>query len=127
MSLPKSILVLVLAVSMLLSAFLVPIMYLDYNLRKDYISEVLCVNRAKPMTVCGGQCYLAKQLDKAQEQQDKEQSLNLKLDLNFFQEQTSEIQFNIARNVTSSEYKRYQVSHWADAYIGSVFQPPQSV
>lgn len=37
----------------------------DYVLRYDYISEVLCENRSKPEKHCHGKCYLAKSMKKA--------------------------------------------------------------
>ena len=47
--------------------------YLDYFVNYQYISEVLCINKEKPMSTCNGKCYLSKQLKEAQqtEKQDK--------------------------------------------------------
>jgi hypothetical protein len=36
-----------------------------FQLNRDYIAEVLCLNRNDEMTVCKGQCYLKKNLDLA--------------------------------------------------------------
>ncbi|MEM6522273.1 MAG: hypothetical protein AAGF85_10605 [Bacteroidota bacterium] len=38
---------------------------IDFELNKGYIQDFLCINRDKPVTVCGGKCYLTKQLKKA--------------------------------------------------------------
>ncbi|HTN08310.1 hypothetical protein [Agriterribacter sp.] len=43
----------------------------DYFFNKSYIAEVLCINKSKPETHCNGKCYLAKQIDK-QEKQDQQ-------------------------------------------------------
>jgi hypothetical protein len=47
--------------------------YLDYFVNYEYISEVLCINKEKPMLTCNGKCYLSQQLKEAQqtEKQDK--------------------------------------------------------
>ncbi|HHP7241749.1 MAG TPA: hypothetical protein ACFCUD_08745 [Cyclobacteriaceae bacterium] len=47
--------------------------YLDYFVNYEYISEVLCINKDKPMSTCDGKCYLSQQLKEAQqtEKQDK--------------------------------------------------------
>ena len=45
----------------------VPVVYLDFELNKEYIIENLCENRFKPELNCNGQCYLAKQLHKVAE------------------------------------------------------------
>lgn len=34
-----------------------------FHLNKDYIAEVLCINKEKPITMCHGQCFLNKNLD----------------------------------------------------------------
>lgn len=36
-----------------------------FQLNRDYIAEVLCINKEKPMTMCNGQCFLDKNLDVA--------------------------------------------------------------
>ena len=43
---------------------IVPFVYLDFELRKEYIVENLCENRFTPQLHCNGKCYLAKQLHK---------------------------------------------------------------
>jgi hypothetical protein len=116
-----------LALSMLISAFLVPLVYLDYNLRKDYISEVLCINKAKPMTLCDGQCYLKKQLDNAQTQQDEEKSLSGKLELNFINQFPDFINLQSISDDLDLKFGNFIESFWIDPYQLSVFQPPQSV
>jgi hypothetical protein len=45
----------------------VPVVYLDFELNKEYIIQNLCENRFKPELNCNGQCYLAKQLHKVAE------------------------------------------------------------
>jgi hypothetical protein len=46
---------------------LVPFVYLDFELRKEFIIKNLCENRFKPQLHCDGKCYLAKQLQKVAE------------------------------------------------------------
>ncbi|QHT67698.1 hypothetical protein GXP67_14195 [Rhodocytophaga rosea] len=36
-----------------------------YELNKDIIARVLCINKAEPENTCQGKCYLAKQLKQA--------------------------------------------------------------
>ncbi|WP_291248384.1 hypothetical protein [Flavobacterium sp.] len=42
---------------------------LEYAVNYEYISKVLCVNKAKPMMHCNGKCHLMKELAKAQEEE----------------------------------------------------------
>jgi len=48
--------------------FLKPIFpVIEYGVNYDYISKVLCENKAKPMMHCNGKCHLMKELAKAAE------------------------------------------------------------
>ena len=40
---------------------------IDYIVNYEYISKVLCVNKAKPKLQCNGKCHLMKQLAKTSE------------------------------------------------------------
>lgn len=40
---------------------------LDYVVNYEYISKVLCVNKAKPKLQCNGKCHLMKELAKTSE------------------------------------------------------------
>jgi hypothetical protein len=46
---------------------------IDYQLRKDFIAKVLCINKQKPQLNCNGKCFLAKRLKTAEEQESKTQ------------------------------------------------------
>lgn len=49
--------------------------YLEYYANYQYISEVLCVNKDKPLLNCNGKCYLSQQLKKAQENENKDKKI----------------------------------------------------
>lgn len=53
--------------------FMAPIIFANYELRKDFIIKNYCVNKNRPEMHCDGKCYLAKQLEKA-EQEDQKQA-----------------------------------------------------
>ena len=53
---------------------LVPFVYLDFELRKEFIIKNLCENRFKPQLHCDGKCYLAKQLTKVAEGHAREEA-----------------------------------------------------
>ena len=53
-----------------LTAMVKPVLpVLEYVINQDYIAEVLCINKDKPMLNCNGKCYLS-QLIKKQQQDD---------------------------------------------------------
>ena len=52
--------------------FLKPISpFIEYAIHKEYISEVLCINKNTPKMNCNGKCHLNKQLIKNSEGEDK--------------------------------------------------------
>lgn len=64
----KQSIALLLFVLVSIKTLMVPFVYLDFELRKDYIVQNLCENRFKPELHCNGQCYLAKTLGKIAEE-----------------------------------------------------------
>ncbi|PSL22482.1 hypothetical protein [Dyadobacter jiangsuensis] len=56
---------------MLVKAWVIPLVYLDYELRKEYIIANLCVNRDNPIVVCEGKCYLAEKIVDAKKQDER--------------------------------------------------------
>ena len=36
---------------------------IEFELNKGYIQDVLCINKDKPITVCGGSCYLSNRME----------------------------------------------------------------
>ncbi len=51
---------------------------IDFKINQDFIAEVLCINKEKPMSTCNGKCYLSEQLKKAEEQEEKQAPTNKK-------------------------------------------------
>jgi hypothetical protein len=56
---------------MLLKVCVMPVIYLDFELRRDYIVKNLCVNKSRPELKCDGKCYLAKRIAAAQEKEER--------------------------------------------------------
>ncbi|MBL6446716.1 hypothetical protein JMN32_10360 [Fulvivirga sp. 29W222] len=54
----------------LLYSLALPVIWLDYQVNKDFIAKVFCINKDKPELKCNGKCYLAKKLKKAKKQQE---------------------------------------------------------
>lgn len=68
---------------MLVKAWVIPLVYLDYELRKEYIIANLCVNRENPIIVCEGKCYLAKKIVEAKKQEERQAEQTYMADLLF--------------------------------------------
>lgn len=106
----------------------VPVVYLDFAINKEYIINNLCENRFKPELRCDGKCYLAKQLhkvaeDKASKEADRqEQSFKKFLEETFHHEN-----FAFTQNPTNSYLIQhcffYQSGNYT-AYATALFHPP---
>ena len=100
---------------------------IDYVVNYEYISKVLCVNKAKPKMKCNGKCHLMKELAKTAESETPISS-NKKiathdLEILFFEEIKP---FKIA----FSYFNKKQIinKNFSDLYSflnsNSVFRPP---
>lgn len=56
---------------MLLQHFSTALVFVSYQLNRAYIAANLCVNRNKPAMHCNGQCHLRKQLQREEQQEQK--------------------------------------------------------
>lgn len=100
---------------------------LEYAVRYDYISKVLCINKDKPKLQCNGKCHLMKELAKASEN-DSPISSNKKItshevEVLFFQEINSfnvlPVYFQKTEKVNSNYSNLYSCK-----ISCSVFHPP---
>lgn len=108
------------------STLTIPLVHLDFELRRDYIAKVLCINRAKPMTTCGGQCFLDKQLKKAAENHNKEpQSSSRMLEISFFNQGIKTLSFRDSFDITDLNYSFFYFSDHTKDFIGDFFRPPR--
>ena len=99
----------------------------DYIINYDYISKVLCENKAEPELKCNGKCQLMKELAKASEQEKPITPVKKiqaqETEVLFFQE----IQPLLTRQ-TFFQHKNAIGNHYVNLYFhlacGSVFHPP---
>jgi len=101
--------------------------YISFKINQDFIAEVLCINKDKPMSTCNGKCYLSKQL-KAQEEKEEKQipkERNERVEVLFCDK--LQISYNISRCVFLEKkmpLPRYLVFNTQE-FIDDVFHPPQ--
>ncbi len=61
---------------MLVKVWVIPLLYLDFEIRRDYIVANLCENRDRPIMNCNGKCYLAKRIAALDEQEKRQAEQN---------------------------------------------------
>lgn len=112
----------------IIAIFLKPIFpVIEYAVNYEYISKVLCENKAKPMMHCNGKCHLMKELAKAAEN-EKPASSDKKgyspvLEVLFFEEIKP---FAIAAvSFLNNENCNYIYSNlYSNSHLESIFRPP---
>ncbi|MFD2520619.1 hypothetical protein [Emticicia soli] len=103
-----------------------PIIYLQYEINKDYIIKNYCVNKNRPQLHCDGKCYLAKKLKAAEERdthQSKVSAFKQLLELyhsfqNFYISQ-------IATVISTLTFNFAYLSNYFLSPITSILKPPQ--
>ena len=104
-----------------LNILAVPISYLNFKIHQDYYATVLCENPEKPITVCGGICYLKKQLPLSQEAAPA--SFISKIDISIYYQTLNKWVFS-ARKAISSAVTPYLIL-FTSAYLFAPFHPPR--
>jgi len=116
------------AVIIIIILFLKPIFpVIDYAVNYDYISKVLCINKAKPELKCNGKCHLMKELAKASEDDktnstEKKQSTNKLIDLFVGEQDSFKFAFLVNKNKPSFNSKCSNLYSHLDS--NSIFHPP---
>jgi hypothetical protein len=112
---------------MLIKACVIPLLYLDFEIRRDYIVANLCENRNKPQLKCNGKCYLAKRLAAAQKQEQKQAEndyvsklLLQPMDLRVVEFSIPAVSFRKSKSVVY----RYHPSLEIREGISDIFHPP---
>ena len=100
---------------------------IEYAFNYEYISKVLCVNKAKPKMHCNGKCHLMKELAKTSESEapisSNKKIASHEVEILFFEEIKS-------FKITSIYFDKIQIvnSNYSDLYSysnsDSVFRPP---
>ncbi|MCF0071431.1 hypothetical protein LZD49_13195 [Dyadobacter sp. CY261] len=57
---------------MLVKVWVIPLLYLDFEIRRQYIISNLCENKNRPQMHCDGKCYLAKRIASLDEQEKRQ-------------------------------------------------------
>ncbi|WP_281323376.1 hypothetical protein [Flavobacterium aestivum] len=113
---------------LILAIFLKPIFpVIEYMVNYEYISMVLCENKAKPMMHCNGKCHLMKELAKANDN-DKSDPSDKKgytpvVELLFFQEINAISLFSLS--LLDKEKMNYNYSNlYSNMHLEYLFRPP---
>ena len=99
----------------------------DFLIHQEYIAEVLCINKDKPMLNCDGKCFLATQLKQAetQERDERHATLNKTAELSFFTvPKTIAFKFSSDEIEKDSEEPGYSFNEFG-SMTHEIFHPPR--
>lgn len=102
----------------------------DYIINYDYITRVLCENKAKPELKCNGKCQLMKNLAKVADEEKPISPLKKgqiqETELLFFQELPM-LTFKSKRLLTKNKIDDHYSNNYFHLGSCSVFHPPSSL
>lgn len=108
----------------------VPFLFLDFELRKDFIIQNFCENKNRPELNCDGQCYLAKQLKENQENDEKQATDRFLSKLYQMEHIESKRNLGLSRTSEVRYFEQHFIPKFQSLYARSVsktlFQPPRS-
>lgn len=114
-----------LMVVFLMSAMYKTCVWIDFVLNRQYIETNLCINRFDKIPVCRGACYLDKQVNKVDKQEQKFPELKVK-EITLYV--VSKPLF-IFQNVDNKQFNTHTFLSYQDLYfnqfISSIFHPPK--
>ena len=99
---------------------------IDFKINQDFIAEMLCINKEKPMSSCNGKCYLSEQLKKVEEQEEKQAPTNKKerLEVLYCYAKKSLDFPSFANNYKSKLNLAYENELYDSSFISDIFHPP---
>lgn len=97
--------------------------FAGYEINKDYIAKVLCINKNKPELHCNGKCFLSKKIEEVEK---KQQSAERKTQKDITQQimliPSFSIKFYIAE---ASTLQKEYLNNYSLLSSNSFFQPPR--
>lgn len=97
-----------------------------FKLNREYIAEVLCVNKEKPLTMCYGQCFLDKHspVDEGADQEGLPVEKNKKIEVLLFLVSHATITVDRAEErLVSYDFEEQQKYDYLS--LANIFQPPE--
>lgn len=55
------------------------IVFIEFKIDQDFITEFLCINKDEPEKKCNGQCHLKQEVEKATAQQEDEEPVTIRI------------------------------------------------
>lgn len=118
----------VLVVALLfVKSMVAPVLFLDYELRKDFIIQNYCENKDRPELNCDGKCYLAKRIQATQQEDERQatsQFVSKLFSLEFHNSQSLSVTHELCSTETEPSNNFFYQETPVTAVAFQVFHPP---
>jgi hypothetical protein len=101
----------------------------SFKINQDKIAKTLCVKKEIKNNSCQGKCHLKKQLDKADEEEQKQAPTNIKEKVEVLYCQTQR-PFDFLKAVLFYENQtlgNYACDFYSSSFITNIFRPPKTI
>lgn len=112
-----------LLILILVKVMAVPLLFMNYELNKDFIAANFCENKARPAMHCNGKCHLSKQLARAAESAPSNEKNSVKLASVDFMEYFSGFDFE-ERPEMITHTNVFRDNRFTVFSLHSIFHPP---
>lgn len=96
----------------------------SFKINQNSIAKTLCVKKQIKNNACKGKCHLKKQLDKANEEEQKQAPTNTKEEVLYC---LNQISFDFLKQTIFIESKslgKYKPNFYSSLFISNIYQPP---
>jgi len=98
-----------------------------FQMNREYIAQVLCINKEKPASTCNGQCFLKMKLGLVEEPTEGATRAPLKAQVEILLFIISKNNFKFDRIPTQTETNTSYLFDWLNITLANPFHPPATV
>ncbi|NOT93331.1 hypothetical protein [Ferruginibacter sp.] len=103
--------------------------HISYKINQDKIAKTLCVKKEIENNTCQGKCHLKKQLEKADEEEQKQAPTNTKekVEALYCQNQTPFDLLKVTVFYENQTLNNYDFDFYSTSFITDIFRPPKTI
>ena len=125
----KQITTFILALLIFLQPFSKIWIVVSFKINQDSIAKTLCVKKEVKNNTCQGKCHLKKQLEKADEEEQKQAPTNTKekVEVLYCQNQTPFDFLKVTVFYENQTLNNYDFDFYSTSFITDIFRPPKTI
>ncbi|MGB5024238.1 MAG: hypothetical protein WBO44_02760 [Saprospiraceae bacterium] len=103
--------------------------HISFKINQDKIAKTLCVKKEIENNTCQGKCHLKKQLEKADEEEQKQAPTNTKekVEVLYCQNQTPFDFLKVTVFYENQTLNNYDFDFYSTSFITDIFRPPKTI